>query len=58
MSAKRQRQLRLARYGQGAVQRGDEIQDLVRFVNAQVAAFSKVLNKYKIRSVGRLLRPS
>lgn len=45
MSAKRQR--RLMRYGQVAVQCGDEIRDLQRFVGAQVTAFGKILKKYR-----------
>lgn len=49
MSAKRQR--RLMRYGQVAVQCGDEIRDLQRFVGAQVTAFGKILKKYRVRNL-------
>ncbi|EJT80277.1 hypothetical protein GGTG_00280 [Gaeumannomyces tritici R3-111a-1] len=45
MSAKRQR--RLMRYGQVALQCGDEIRDLLRFIGAQATAFGKILKKYR-----------
>ncbi|KAM7199377.1 hypothetical protein V8F20_005772 [Naviculisporaceae sp. PSN 640] len=45
MSFKRQR--RFARYETQLLQCGEEIQDLDRFVNAQIVAFRKILKKYK-----------
>lgn len=41
------RQRKLAKFELDVVQCGDEIQDLRRFVNAQVVAFRKILKKYK-----------
>lgn len=46
MSRKRQR--RFMRFEREALKCGDDVQDLQRFVNAQVMAFRKILKKYRV----------